>query len=533
MALKVGNSKGVLLTPFNAAGVFMPGDENGDLRRLAVRGAGVSMLSQGLALIVQMAAILVLARLLAPADFGVVTMVTTFSLLFVNVGLNGFTEAVVQWENLTDGLASNLFWINVGAGLLLTAGFAASGSLLGHFYHNSRVPEVAAGLSVTIFLTSTSVLHLALLKRALRFPVVSANDLFARGVSVAVSILLGFAGWGYWALVAGAVAQALSVSLGAWTLCRWVPRLPRRVPGTASMVRFAVNVYGFFALNYAKGNIDNLLVGWKFGPGMLGLYKKAFDLFCLPGNQLLSPISVAAVPTLCRLQDNPERHRRYLLQAFSILAFVGMGVGACLTLAGRDLIFVLLGPKWEEAGKIFTFFGPGIGAMFLYAPWGWIPLSIGRPERYSQWGFVELIVTGLLFLVALPWGPTGVAVAWSMSFWILVFPATWYAGRPIHFGLGPVIRIVWRYILAALLAGYACQFIIGQLPSLPLIPGATGGIVRVLTTSSIMGVLYLGVVVLLHRGGEPLYQITRLLPDLSPWAPSPLPAPVSPEPAEK
>ena len=82
-------------------------------------------------LVAQIAARAVLARLLTPSDFGVVTMVTTFSLLLMNFGLNGFTEAVLQRAEINRDLASNLFWINVGGGLLLTVGFAGAGSLLG------------------------------------------------------------------------------------------------------------------------------------------------------------------------------------------------------------------------------------------------------------------------------------------------------------------------------------------------------------------------------------------------------------------
>src|SRR5258706_13786422 len=90
-------------------------------------------------------------------------------------------------------------------------------------------------MSVTIFLSSISVIHLALLRRAMRYSAVSANVLLARAVSVAASILLAWAGGGTWALVAGAVAQALSESVGAWTLGRWIPSRPRPVVGTASM----------------------------------------------------------------------------------------------------------------------------------------------------------------------------------------------------------------------------------------------------------------------------------------------------------
>src|SRR6202044_1354236 len=105
------------------------------------------------------------------------------------------------------------FWISVAAGLFLTLGFAAAASLLVRFYHNSLVEPVAVGMSVTILITSISVVHLALLKRAMLFSILSANDILSRVASVAVSVILALLGCGYWALVAGAVAQPLSQTI--------------------------------------------------------------------------------------------------------------------------------------------------------------------------------------------------------------------------------------------------------------------------------------------------------------------------------
>src|SRR5436190_23757311 len=227
------------MKPFDERGAFQVVTDRDGLRRVAVRGAGVTALSQGLVFAIQMIATVILARLLTPADFGLVAMVTTFSLLLMNVGFNGVTEAVVQREQLDRGLASNLFWINVGVGLVLAIAFASAGSLLARFYGDPRVGPVAVAMSATIFLSSASVMHLALLKRAMQFSRVSANDVVARTSSVIVSIVLGWAAWGYWALVAGAIALPLASCIGAWLRCRWVPAPPRRCAGTGAMVRFA------------------------------------------------------------------------------------------------------------------------------------------------------------------------------------------------------------------------------------------------------------------------------------------------------
>src|SRR5437867_3243423 len=144
------------MKPFGKDGSFQPiGDRDG-LRRAAVRGAGLTMLSQGTGLVIQVLATVVLARLLTPKDFGLVTMVTTFSLFLVSLGVNGFFEGVIQQPSLSHALATNLFWINVSVGLIVAVGFAASGPLLARFYGDPLLPRIAEAMSATIFLSSLS-----------------------------------------------------------------------------------------------------------------------------------------------------------------------------------------------------------------------------------------------------------------------------------------------------------------------------------------------------------------------------------------
>lgn len=512
------DKSGVRLRPFDETGAFVVIAKGEEIRRLAMRGVGATTLAQASNIAIQMISTLILARLLTPADFGLVAMVTTFSLLFMNAGLNGFTEVVLQRKEIDHFAASNLFWINVGTGLVLTITFAAAGSVMAWFYGNPRVTQVAVGLSITIFVTSTSVLHSALLMRAMRFPVVYANQILSRFMLVAVSILLAWAGLGYWALVGGLVVQPLCESVGAWTLCRWIPGSPRRLGSTRSMVRFALNVYGRFSFNYFARNVDNVLVGWRFNAQSLGFYKKAYDLFAL--STVLQSLTPVAVSALSRLNHDSQQYRSYLLRALSVSAFLGMGVGGVLTLIGKDFIRVFLGPAWGPAGQIFTFFGPGFGIMFIYGIHGWIHLSIGRPGRWFKWAIIEFLFTGLLFVLSLPWGPTGVAVSWSSSLLILTIPALWYAGKPIGLGVTPMIAAVWRFVVASVLAGCATALIVGSFGSYTPAPNFAGATVRIATISSVFVVLYTVAVTILHRSCTPFYQVADLLQEMLPWGKS-------------
>jgi PST family polysaccharide transporter len=193
-----------------------------------------------------------------------------------------------------------------------------------------------------------------------------------------------------------------------------------------------------------------------------------------------------------------------------------MAVGADLTLIGKDLVRLVLGPRWAESGRIFEFFGPGIGIMLLCSAVGWIHLSIGKPERWLRWTLIETAATALSFIVALPWGPTGIAVAWSVSFWVLSIPGFWYAGRPIGFGVSALIGAVWRYAAASLVAGLTTAAVVRGMPVWGTAPGAGAALWAIIVVSALFVALYLGMVILLHWGFAPFRQLASLMRELAP-----------------
>jgi PST family polysaccharide transporter len=345
---------------------------------------------------------------------------------------------------------------------------------------------------------------------------VSLIMIIAQASSIGVSIFLAWKHWGYKALVVGVVVQAALQAIGAWSFCQWIPGLPRRADGTRSMVKFAIHVYARFTFNYFSRNTDNLLVGWRFGAGSLGFYKKAYDLFALSASQLTAPLANVAVSALSRFKPDSAQYRKFLLNALGVIAFAGMGISAVFTLIGKDLIRLLLGPGWEQAGQIFVYFGPGIGVMMVYYAQSWIHLSIGRPDRWFRWGLIEVSVTILLFLLMLPWGAAGIAVAWTVSFWILLLPAFWYAGRPIQFGVAPVIAVIWRFVVAALVAGFVTAMIFGGLATFAAPTSLIAAITRISEISLLFAAFYLGAVFILYRGFEPMHQVIRLLQEMMP-----------------
>lgn len=501
---------------FDVEGNFAPPVLEGGkaIRRAAVRGFGAIIASGAIGIGIQMGSVVVLARLLTPRDFGLVAMVTTFSLLLVNAPANGIIDAILAHHKLTQRLASTLFWLNLAFALLLTLLFIAASHPFALFYREPAVQGITVGMASTIFLTNMSTVHSALLRKALLFTDAAKCDIVGRALGIATSICFALAGWEYWSLVIGACTLALTTSIGIWILCPWIPGPPRAHTGARRSLVFASHICGRFVMSYFASNTDNLLVGWRFGAHALGFYKKAYDLFALSSGQLVATTSNVAVSALTRVREDRAQLLRYLLGAIGMMSLVGMGLSGDLTLEGKDLIRVLLGPGWGESGMIFTIFAPGIGLMMVYGIHGWIHVTIGRADRWLIWGIVEWTVTIALFLLCLHRGPQGLAVAWCASFAVLTLPSLAYAGQPIHLGIRPVVGAMWRYMAASLAAGLATYMIVQQILWLEALSGTAGVALRLVCVSSVFLVLYLAGIVALHGGTEPLRKFAMLLNDL-------------------
>ena len=482
-------------------------------KQKAVRGSATTIISGGLGVLMQLGSTMVLARLLTPRDVGLVTIVTTFTLLLGNVGLNGFTEAIIQRESITQEQLSTLFWINAAIGFVLTAGFVLAAAPLASVYHEPELKTIAIALAFSIALTALGTLHLALLKRNMEFNILNANSVVSKAVSVVLALVAAWMGYGYWALIVGFLSLPAVTALGAWLYCSWRPSLPARHCGVRPMIQFAIHTLGYFVTNYVGRNLDKVLVGRFCGSALLGNYKRAYDLFLLPIGLIPAPLTTVALAALGPLRGEPEKYCRYYLKSVAVMAFIGMGMGGALTIAGHEIIRVLLGPKWDEAQEVFTWFAPGVGIMLVYYTNAWLHLSLGHADRWFKWGIVEMTVACLFTLAGLPFGPVGVAAAMTCSFLVLVGPGLSYAGQPIGLRFSTILSATWRYAFSALIAAFLCWLPFLLIAPVASLGAAAGPFLRLVLKGGMFLALYMGILALLPFEGTftPILDVWKML----------------------
>lgn len=405
----------------NIVDVFSTKHLQPDLKTRSIRGGLLTLSSQGAQFLLQSISTVVMARLLTPADFGLVAMVTAVTGLGQAFADLGLSEATIQREKISHQQVSTLFWINVGIGVLLMLITIALAPVLSGFYHDPRLKLITLVLSVTFLIGGLKVQHDALLRRQMRFSSLAIRDVASYILAVPFAIILAWRGAGYWALVAFPLAFNGTALVLCWLMTRWIPGWPRRDAKVGSLVVFGANVAASYLIANTTRSSDAVLIGWHWGAGPLGLYSRAYNLLLLPVRQLSAPARSVAVPALSRTQDEPERFARYYLGAISLIMWIGSPVFAFLFVAAEPVIVLTLGNQWREAAPVFQVLAISALAQLIFDSTIWVFVSRGESKRLLKLLVIISPIMFTSFAIGLPAGIKGVALSGSLTL-VAIFP---------------------------------------------------------------------------------------------------------------
>lgn len=453
------------------------------LAESAVRGTAATLAGQWGRFALQIASTMVLARLLTPADYGLVGMVLVITGLAERLTTMGLTTATIQRKEITHAQVNALFWLNAALGVAAAACLAAAAPLIASFYGRAELVPVVVALSSAFVLSGLTAQHKALLARNMRFAALASAEIAAMGVGAAVAIAAAWTGMGYWALVLFHAVQPLVRLIIVWVQSDWRPSRPARAAEMRQLVSFGAYLSGTEISTYMVRNMDNVLIGRYVGAAELGIYSKAYQLLLMPIRQLQGPTHRVAVATLSRLQDDAERFRHYYRTGLGAMAFTAMPLLAALAVASDDVILLILGDQWAEAGPIFRVLAfAGIAHVVTHTN-SWLYIALGRTRRQMTWAFISHPLHILSFVVGLPWGAYGVAVAFTLTTWLMLAPSFTVATRGTPVSLRDIGASVWRPAAITACAYAAGAWASAQVAPLHPFPSAvtSGGVVVLVT----------------------------------------------------
>jgi PST family polysaccharide transporter len=463
-----------------------------NLKARSVRGGAITLTSQVIKFLLETGSTIALARLLTPHDYGLIAMVTAitgFVALFKSMGLS---MATIQKEELNHSQVSTLFWLNVAVSLVLVLILSTGAPIISWFYGEPRLTWITLALAGTFLFSGIGVQHGALLSRQMRFRAIALIEIVSVGIGITVGIVLAWYSAGYWALVGLSATTILCSSVLAWVFCRWRPGFPVRSAGIFPMVKFGGHITSFNVINYFARNFDNILLGKFWGAEVLGLYSKAYSIMMLPIEHIRGPLTVVAIPALSHIKSDPIRYKRYYTKLVSLLAFVSMPLVTFLFVHGDQVIYILLGSQWLGAVDIFKILCIAAFTQPEVTTAGLVLISLGQSKRYFVVGTVNSIIAVISFVLGLPWGAMGVAVAYTIASCVTSVPVLWYCFRRSPISMADFFSAILQPVIASIIMGFVilavrshltnvsdivsigCSFIIGSLiyfMALFLVPG--------------------------------------------------------------
>ena len=437
------------------------------LRQLTIQSGIVRIAAQGVTFLLRVSVLMILARLLNPKDFGIVGMVTAVTGilgLFKDAGLSMVT---IQRETITNEEVSSLFWMNLGLGVLLALLSCGLAPILAAFYHEPALFGVTIVLGLAIVFNAAGVQHSAILQREMRFGVLSIIEVLSLAIASALGIILACYGFQYWALAAVAVIQPALATTMTWGVTAWVPVGPRLCTYVPSMIRFGVTATLNGVVMYVAYNLEKVLLGRFWGAEALGIYGRAFQLVSIPTENLNSATGNVLFSALSRLQNDPRRLRMYFLKMYGALVALTLPCTLAFVLFANDIIIFVLGEKWHDVVPIFRLLTPTVLVFGLINPLYWMVISIGMPGRSLKIALVLAPIVIASYLLALPYGPQAVALAYSLAMMLSLIPCLMWCTHGTVFSVSDLLVTVLPPLVSSFVAAIAV-YLMGQLFLQPL-----------------------------------------------------------------
>lgn len=355
----------------------------------AVFQFGSKYISMGASLVITA----VLARLITPADFGLVAIVTVFTGLFSLLSDMGVGTAIVQYRDLTEKDYGGIFGFSILLAVGLAATFCAVSPLIAMFYSDGRLVSLCLAASPTLLFSTLNMVPEGLMLKGKRFDRIAVRLVVATVVSGAMAIVAALTG-------AGAISIVVQSVLSAGIVLVWnlITKPIRHVSlhfmaPLRKIFSYSAYQFGFSLINYFSRNFDNMLVGRFLGSDQLGYYDKAYKLTTYPISAFSSVIGSVVQPFMAEHQDDPDVIFECWMKVEKLLSLVGATVAAVFFCCSAEIVWVLYGPGWEPSIPVFAVLSISVYFQMMGNTSGAFFQSLGHTDFLFREGLINICIT--------------------------------------------------------------------------------------------------------------------------------------------
>lgn len=378
-------------------------------------------------MIIQLVLNMILARIIEPAAFGIISIITVlvnFFNLFADMGVG---VSVIQRTDLTVEDHNQLYTFSLYIGVVLSIIILLLSYPVSLIYNDNIYMILCPGVSIVAIVNSLNTVPNALLTKDKRFDLIALRSIICNFISGIITVILAFIGLGVYALLLHSILSASAVFIWNYQRChlRFKMKINKKrlleCMGTYSLFQLLFNM-----LNYLTRNLDNLIVGAKLGDESLGYYNKAYTLNLYPNLLFTNVISGVLHPYMRDFKNDLMNLYQKLMRIVKPLSLVGMLVQMVFYWCADEIVMIMYGSQWGQAAVCFKWLSLCVWAQMLSSVCGAVFLGLQRTDQTFKCGIINIFIIVLAILTgvineSLMVLSLSIAIAYNIIFLITYF----------------------------------------------------------------------------------------------------------------
>ena len=407
-------------------------------------------LNSGIQQLVGLAFGIVLGRLLAPSDYGMMAMISIFSLVATALQDSGFRTALTNIEHPKHEDYNSVFWFNIIMASSLYVILFLAAPLIGEYYHTPRVVPLCRYAFLSIVIASFGTAQSAYLFKHLRAKQQAEAGALAVILSSMTGVGMAFAGMAYWSLATQGLVYVGINTLLQWHFSPWRPSIHGiTFAPVRRMFRFSCKILATTIMTHVNNNVLNILLGHYFTPRDTGNYNQAYQWNTKCYSLVQSMVAQVAQPVLVSLNGEEGRQKDVFRKMMRFTAFITFPLLFCFGLVAKEFIVTAIGEKWLASAQLIQILCISGATMPLSTLFSNMIISKGRSGTFFWCTFTLGLVQIATMIMIWPMGIRTMVIAYTLlnTSWLLVW--LFFVRRLIGYGYWMFFCDVMPFALAA------------------------------------------------------------------------------------
>lgn len=390
------------------------------------KGIIINFIAKYSNLIIQIFITAILARILTPEDYGIITVVMVFITFFNLLGDMGLGPAIIQNKQLNKKEISDIFLFSIILAVVLSLTFYLFSYFISYYYKSNIYVNIGHLLCISVFFNTLNVVPNAVLSKKMNFKILGINSVLTNVLVGILTIILAIYGFSYYSLVINSIIQSILLFSLNYYFSKIIISFNYNKETIKKIKSYSIYQFLFNLINYFSRNLDNILTGKYLGVSSLGYYDKAYRLMIYPIQYFTFVITPVLHPVLSEYQNNKDIIYENYVRITKFLALVGVFISVFCFFSSKEIILIMFGDRW--LGSVYCFKILSLSIMFqivLSSSGSIFQATNSTKELFISGAYVALTtVTSIIigvYLGKIEFVAMGVFIAYFINFNIVFY----------------------------------------------------------------------------------------------------------------